>query len=309
MVGMSRFLLWCWGRTLSTAFILKRCLSWVWVFKECQLIFQWGFCITTNTSILDENAFDAFKNIQGICFDVDDTLSTEGKLTQEAYAALWRLYRAGYQVVAVTGRASGWCDHMVRFWPVHAVLGENGAFSFWMKKGVRQTLLTPGGISQEQLLTQKLQLMKSVQEVFSEVLWASDQPYRTHDLAIDIGEGVPRWDSQDIERLMQLCQQKGAVVRLSSIHVNAWFGDYDKWKGFQFWLEQEAEQKKVDAWAYIGDSPNDEPMFKRFHCSVGVANVAAYLPSFKYPPQWITRKKSGSGFVEFVDFLEKVRGI
>ena len=240
---------------------------------------------------------------------MDDTLSTKGKLTQEAYAALWRLSCSGYEVVAVTGRAAGWCDHMVRFWPVDAVLGENGAFSFWMKGGVRQTLLTPGAISQEQAHAHKMELMKCLQEAFPQVVSSSDQPYRTYDLAIDIGEGVAQWSPQDVERLMALCRQKGAEVRLSSIHVNAWFGAYDKWKGFQFWLEQGAKKKKVDQWVYLGDSPNDEPMFEQFPCSVGVANIASYLPSLKYPPRWVTREKSGSGFVEFVDFLEKLQGI
>ena len=60
--------------------------------------------------------------------DIDDTLTTHGKLTAAAYAALERLQRAGKLVIPITGRPAGWCDHIARMWPVDAVVGENGAF-------------------------------------------------------------------------------------------------------------------------------------------------------------------------------------
>src|SRR6185437_5356322 len=84
--------------------------------------------------------------VRGVCLDIDDTLSTDGKLTDEAFSSLWQLKRAGFVVIPVTGRPAGWCDHFARFWPVDAIVGENGAFSFFMKDGVRKRLDTPGGI-------------------------------------------------------------------------------------------------------------------------------------------------------------------
>src|SRR5258706_11253126 len=69
--------------------------------------------------------------IHSVLFDIDETLTTEGKLTAEAYAALEALHRAGRRTVAVTGRPAGWCDHIARMWPVDAVVGENGAFYFF----------------------------------------------------------------------------------------------------------------------------------------------------------------------------------
>jgi hypothetical protein len=69
--------------------------------------------------------------IQAVLVDIDETLTTHGKLTAQAYAALERLQRAGRRVVPVTGRPAGWCDHIARMWPVDAVVGENGAFYFW----------------------------------------------------------------------------------------------------------------------------------------------------------------------------------
>ena len=66
--------------------------------------------------------------IKYILCDIDDTITTKGKLTAEAYNAMWKLHDAGYKVVPVTGRPAGWCDLIIREWPVEAVVGENGAF-------------------------------------------------------------------------------------------------------------------------------------------------------------------------------------
>ena len=65
--------------------------------------------------------------IRGVLTDIDDTLSTHGKITATAYAAMERLHDAGLMVIPVTGRPAGWCDHIARMWPVDAVVGENGA--------------------------------------------------------------------------------------------------------------------------------------------------------------------------------------
>src|SRR6267142_5543382 len=73
--------------------------------------------------------------VRAVLFDIDDTLTTAGKLTAPAYAALERLHAAGKRTVAVTGRPAGWCDHIARMWPVDAVVGENGAFYFLFSEG------------------------------------------------------------------------------------------------------------------------------------------------------------------------------
>ncbi|MBZ0134206.1 MAG: HAD hydrolase family protein, partial [Rhodocyclaceae bacterium] len=56
--------------------------------------------------------------VVGVLTDIDDTLTTEGRLTAAAYAALERLHAAGLKVIPVTGRPAGWCDHIARMWPV-----------------------------------------------------------------------------------------------------------------------------------------------------------------------------------------------
>src|SRR3546814_4188945 len=65
--------------------------------------------------------------------DVDDTLTQGGKLSASTLDAIGRLARGGVRVIPVTGGCAGWCDHIVRAWPVAAVIGESGAFRFRMR--------------------------------------------------------------------------------------------------------------------------------------------------------------------------------
>ena len=71
---------------------------------------------------------DTLAAIEGVLTDIDETVSSHGRLTAEAYGAMEALKKAGFRVIPVTGRPAGWCDHIARFWPVDAVVGENGAF-------------------------------------------------------------------------------------------------------------------------------------------------------------------------------------
>lgn len=253
----------------------------------------------------DDASLEKLKKIKMICFDIDDTLTTEGKLTAEAYESLWKLKRAGFILMPITGRSASWCDHFARFWPVDAVVGENGAFTFFMQQGVRRRLDTLGDQAQ-QARDQIKGLMNAVLLKFPQARWASDQAYREYDLAIDICEDVPPWNQSQIDELLSLCQDLGAHAKLSSIHVNAWFGNYDKCTGIDYWLTSGAPglTREIPTWdemIFIGDSPNDAPMFSRFPLSVGVANVANYLDQMAKIPSWVTSNKSGDGFVQFAE--------
>lgn len=250
--------------------------------------------------------------VKGVCLDIDETLSTHGKLTDAAFRALWDLKRAGFVVIPVTGRPAGWCDHIARFWPVDAVVGENGAFSFFMRGGLRARAETPSGISREEARKKLAKLEGEILARFPRAKWASDQAYREYDLAIDVREDVPAWPAADVEALLELCRQAGAHAKLSSIHVNAWFGDQDKEAGLRHWFAQGAPglAGPAPAWdelLFIGDSPNDEPLFRSFAFSVGVANLKQYLDRLKHPPRWITAAESGAGFVEMTEKLIAAR--
>ena len=248
------------------------------------------------------------QNIRGVFCDIDDTLTSEGKLTARAYAALERLRAAGKLVIPITGRPAGWCDHIARMWPVDAVVGENGAFYFYYdaeRKKLGQRFLFDAPVR-----AANLERMIAVRErVLREVpgcALASDQLYREADLAIDFCEDVSRLPMAEVDRIVALMRTAGMTAKISSIHVNGWFGDYDK-LGMTRTLMQ--ERYGVDLardqarYLFIGDSPNDAPMFGFFSNSVGVANVADFGARLNVAPAYVTNRRSGDGFVEMVDCL------
>jgi len=257
---------------------------------------------------LVELAADAVEAIRYVLLDIDDTLTTDGHLEAAAYGALERLQRAGLYVIPVTGRPAGWCDHIARMWPVAAVVGENGAFWFRYdrtRRRLRQQFWTPP----EERRAARARLAELERTILAAVpgsALASDQPYRVADLAIDVREDVAPLSDSAIDRIVAMFQAAGAQAKISSIHVNGWFGSYDKLAMAQRLLEREfgcgaeAQRKHV---AFIGDSPNDQPMFGHFPLSVGVANVRAYLDRLTAPPVYVTNRAAGAGFVEFVDHL------
>ena len=241
--------------------------------------------------------------IRGLLFDIDDTLTTRGKLTAEAYAALERLHAAGKRTVAVTGRPAGWCDHMARMWPVDALVGENGAFYFRHANGRLRRRYHDAPEVRERNRERLTRIAERIVAAVPGCAIAADQPYRETDLAIDYCEDVPPLPLVAAERIADLMRAAGLQAKVSSIHVNGWFGDYDKLAmtrrlfADEFHIELERERSAV---VYVGDSPNDAPMFDFFPCSVGVANVQRFAGVIATPPKYITRASAGAGFAEVV---------
>jgi HAD superfamily hydrolase (TIGR01484 family) len=246
------------------------------------------------------------RKVENLLFDIDDTLTTEGRLTAAAYAALERLKAAGRRTICVTGRPAGWCDHIARMWPVDAVIGENGAFYFCFANGRLHKRFS----DDEGTRKQKRQRLEAVaRRILAEVpgcAVAADQPYRETDLAIDFREDVAPLPLSAAERIAALMREAGLTARISSIHVNGWFGEYDKLsmarvafaERFATTLEQARERT-----VYVGDSPNDAPMFRFFDLSVGVANVRQYAGLLADPPKYVTAAPCGAGFAELAEHL------
>ena len=244
--------------------------------------------------------------LRGLLFDIDDTLTTEGRLTAQAYAALERLKGAGRIVVAVTGRPAGWCDHIARMWPVDAVVGENGAFYFRHQRG---KLLKRYQDAEDVRAAKRARLAAIAARILAEVpgsALASDQPYREADLAIDYCEDVPPLPLEAAERIATLMRSDGLSAKISSIHVNGWFGGYDKLAMARLLF---AEQLATDLdaanaqFAYAGDSPNDAPMFAFFANSIGVANVVRFAGHMAAQPKYVARAAAGAGFAEIAAHL------
>jgi HAD superfamily hydrolase (TIGR01484 family) len=251
--------------------------------------------------------------IEGVLTDIDETVSTHGRLTAEAYAAMEALKQAGFRVVPVTGRPAGWCDHIARFWPVDAVVGENGAFWMWHDDKVGK-LRTRFVQSEAERAAGRRRLEAVCAQVLRDVPGAgiaSDQPYRAADLAIDFCEDVPALPHAEIVHIVKIFEAHGAHAKVSSIHVNGWFGTHTKLTGAT-WIVRRLLARDLDAgrdaWLYVGDSTNDEPMFAAFPLSVGVANIVEFADRLRRWPAYLTAFDRGRGFIEIAEALLAVRG-
>ncbi len=247
---------------------------------------------------------EAAGRIRYVLMDIDDTITTEGKLPADSYAALWRLHEAGLRVVPITGRPAGWCDLIARQWPVDGVVGENGALVFWEEDGHLKRIYHEQAVPNDHAVLKRIE-----QRVLAEVEGtrvAGDQFGRMFDLAIDFAEEEPRLPLSDAQRIKEICEQEGAVAKISSIHVNTWMGTYDKLSMASRFLALRFgydDAKQVAEVIYFGDSPNDEPMFTHFPTSVGVANIADYAHLMRVLPAFTTSLKGGLGFAEGVTVL------
>lgn len=251
-------------------------------------------------------------NMRAVLADVDDTLTTGGRLPAVSLAALERLHDAGLAVAAITGRPAGWCDMIARFWPVDGVVGENGAFYFAYDSGARRMhrIFAAGDATRA---ANRARLVHVRERVLAEVpgcAVAADQRYRETDLAIDVREDAGPLAPEAVDRIKAIFEEEGATAKISSIHVNGWFGDYDKLSmtrrlaADRLGIDVDAERARV---VFCGDSPNDAPMFAHFPNACGVANVRDFSGRLEAAPAWIASARGGEGFSEIAGVILSAR--
>jgi HAD superfamily hydrolase (TIGR01484 family) len=254
----------------------------------------------------------ARRDIRGVFCDIDDTLTTGGRLTADAYAGMERLLNAGLMVVPITGRPAGWCDLIARLWPVSAVVGENGAFYFRYDAASRamQRRFVDDAATRAAHRARLAAIGEEIVRTVPGSGLAADQLYRETDLAIDYCEDVARLPRESVDRIVAVMQRHGLTAKVSSIHVNGWFGTYDKLTMARM-LMRDAFGVDLDlargAYVFVGDSPNDAPLFAHFPHAVGVANIRDFEGQLAHRPAYVTRERGGSGFHEVVECLLAAR--
>ncbi len=256
------------------------------------------------------NAFppEIARRITCVFTDIDDTLTNDGRLPANAYAALEALQKTGIHVAQITGRPAGWCDMIARMWPIAGVVGENGAFYFSYDDASKKMLrVYEMDVATRAANQQKLAHIQA--RVLAEVAGcavSADQPYREADLAIDFCEDVAPLPEASVQQIVDIFEAEGAVAKVSSIHVNGWYGRYDKlsmsrrFAAERLGLDIESERSRV---VFCGDSPNDSPMFAYFPYACGVANVADFSGKMAAEPAFIAPSRGGDGFVEIAEML------
>lgn len=254
--------------------------------------------------------------IRGVFTDIDDTLTTEGAITDDALQALGALKAAGLKVVAITGRPVGWSEPFAASWPVDAIVAENGAVALLSEeeKGLQPTqdgrrqlskLYQQDAATRTANFARMQAVLARIEREMPGVARATDSSGRETDIAIDHSEFVQLNDAQ-IAAVVALMKSEGMHATVSSIHINGWYGGHNKLEGAR-WIVHQLWQRDLDAemdrWVYVGDSTNDQLMFKTFANSIGVANIARFVPQLAHLPRYVTHGERGAGFTEVVRAL------
>ena len=260
----------------------------------------------------------------GILTDIDDTLTSDGAITPDALQALAALKAAGLHVIPITGRPVGWSEPFAASWPVDAIVAENGAVA------LLPAVKNNGQIDLNSLSSKREQLSKiyqqdaatraanyaNMQQVLAQIerevpgaRRATDSPGRETDIAIDHSE-FTHLPQEAIDHAVRTMQAAGMTATVSSIHINGWFGAHNKLEGAR-WIVRELFGRdlgaEMDRWVYIGDSTNDQIMFQHFAHSVGVANIARFVPQLTHLPRYVTQGERGAGFAELARAILSTR--
>jgi HAD superfamily hydrolase (TIGR01484 family) len=258
---------------------------------------------------LAELSPETCRALVGIAFDIDDTVTRDGRLELPAFQAMYELAAAGLRLIAVTGRPLGWADVIALRWPVDVAVGENGAGWVWregrsLREGYFDTEETRAGYAK---LFERVR--RRVARELPNVRPTIDQRARRCDLAFDVGETM-QLKTDEIERLVGIIESEGAQSAVSSVHAHAQPADWDKARGIERAVREAlgievAGQR--DRWLFIGDSGNDAAAFTYFPISVGVSNVEPHLSRLPTPPRFITRADRGRGFAEMARHVLRAR--
>jgi len=255
---------------------------------------------------------EARRAVRFVLCDIDDTITDHGRLPAASLAAMEQLQAADIKVVPITGRPAGWCDHIARMWPVDGVVGENGALFFRYDRSERR-MHRIYWKDEEQRAADRSRLAalaRQIVEAMPGSAVSADQPYREEDLAIDYAEDVRRLPDEAVRQIVALFEEAGANAKVSSIHVNGWFGDFDKLsmtrRAFAAFFGRDIDEERADI-VFVGDSPNDAPMFGFFPNAVGVANVRDFTGRLSAEPAWITEARGAAGFAELAAAILEAR--
>jgi HAD superfamily hydrolase (TIGR01484 family) len=245
----------------------------------------------------------ALRAVRGVLTDIDDTLTRDGAIEPAASAALQRLAKARLPVIAITGRPAGWSEPFAMAWPVAAIVAENGAVMLRRDGDTLRRDFTQDEATRSRHFQRLQHCALALRAAVPGAHLSRDSGGRLTDIAIDHSE-FAHLDAAQIDAVLALMRGHGLNASVSSIHINGWIGAHHKASGAR-WAVQTVLGVPFDPadWLFVGDSANDQPMFELVPLSVGVANIARFVPQLRVLPAFVTPSERGRGFAEAVQRL------
>ncbi len=238
-----------------------------------------------------------------VATDMDGTLTVGGQFEASLLQAFARLNAQAISVMIVTGRSAGWVSGLVNYLPVVGAIAENGGL--YISKTSPEAVILPDiprlSAHRDRLAT----MFGKITARYPHLQPATDNAYRITDWTFDIEGLVP----EDLDWMQKACEDNTLGFTYSNVQCHLKIPRQNKAAGLSKVLQQQFGQLSPAQVVTVGDSPNDETLFNAelFPQSVGVANVAHYLPVLAHQPQYITASAEGAGFVELVDRLVKAK--
>lgn len=271
--------------------------------------------ITTHLPLFEECPAELRAAASHLFFDVDDTLTCDGQLPERTVQSLYRAHDAGIHLVAVTGRSAAWAEMLLRLFPLRAAIAETGALCLFKgeKNQVRELHSQPDEKTRAEHDAARSRAAKRVLTEVPGARLALDNRGRAYDTAFDLVEDGPPLAPEQADEIRRILAEEGLEVAQSSVHINAWFGHFNKATMVQRYLDEQCASSLEHLGTrlvYVGDSRNDGAMFARAGLAVGVANVAPHLAWLReqgQAPGYITSAPGGYGFAEVVEHLLAAR--
>lgn len=262
---------------------------------------------------LAELPAEPVRRLDGVIFDLDDTILDHGALGEAAYRALFRLREAGLLLIACTGRPAGWGEVIQRQWPIDATVVENGAIALVRSmdepgaKVVTLDALDAG--ARRARRAELLALAEALVRRWPAAALADDNGARVTDVTLDIGEHR-RVPPEQVQEMRAAAQREGVRTLQSSVHLHLTREVDDKATGVLQLLVRRFGQDPTAArtrFAFIGDSANDGAAFAAFALTFGVANVRLHIGRISVPPAFVAASPMGQGFAEIAQRLVELR--
>lgn len=237
--------------------------------------------------------------IRLVATDMDGTLTADGEFTPMLLEAFESLRHHKIEVMIVTGRSAGWVSAIVNYLPVVGAIAENGGL--YIDKQQPDPIILPDIPRMSQHRDRLSKVFQKLQQRHPHLKPSLDNPYRITDWTFDVAGLEPA----DIDWLRETCQAQTMGFTYSNVQCHIQVLRQNKAAGLKRVLAAKFDQLSADAVLTVGDSPNDESLFdaEQFPHSVGVANVAHYLPRLGHMPTYITSAAEVQGFVELTRYL------
>ena len=246
-----------------------------------------------------QNSKSALSNIRLVATDMDGTLTTDGEFKVGLIQAFDRLRASGIEVLIVTGRSAGWVSGLVHYLPVVGAIAENGGL--YIDKANPEPVILPDIPRMTHHRDRLSSFFNRLKTRYPNLQPSVDNPYRITDWTFDI-TGLTE---SDLKWMQETCTAQSMGFTYSTVQCHLKIPRQNKAQGLAKVLQRRFPKLTPETVITVGDSPNDESLFdpEQFPHSVGVANVAHYLPSLAHTPAYITNAAESEGFIELVDGL------